>query len=350
MAVLSVCLWLSFRIGLVSNDYATVVQRNSVIAGVVLVAAVALAKKGLLRVMALSAVTAAWLVLSIAFSNNNAFDARGGAEAKRSFLAFLALSRSVNEFSPPEARYWYDAHSTEVLSDKQRTGLARIFMAHIATRLYGYSIVSDTFPKTQHPFTGKVEILDSDFVVALSAECHSPELTAKALDAAGYWITSRSRQTFEFNGTSICGERMKVSAKLEPVGRMTNRFELSEIKPSPGADVSFSMGTLKVTTPGCRFCDGVRVPIARQQRSAIVRVKLRVDSGSIGVGLGDSIDPSKLEQERILKAQPHERTVDIQIDNKSDTDVISVRTMAVKGPSRATIESIALHEIDTTAK
>jgi hypothetical protein len=285
-------------------------------------------------------------MLSIAFSNNNAFDARGGTEAKQSFLGFLAFSRKVNEFAPPEARYWFDTRSDAVLSDKQRAGLARVFAGQAGIWLYSYRLVSDAFPKTDNPFTGRVEIQDRDTIVALSAECYPPELAAKALDAAGYSILNRSRQTFEFNGTPVCGDRIKVVAKLEPAGRLIEALDLSTVKPSPGADVSFSTGLLKAVTPGCQHCDSVRIPIARQQQAVVVRIKMRVDIGSVGVGVGDSIDLSKLDQEKVLKAQPDQRTVDLRVHNTSGTGVIVVRNQAVYRPSRMTIESIALHEID----
>jgi hypothetical protein len=216
MAFLSVAFWLSFRLTYVPCACAAPVQRYGheiAIAALVLAAAVALTRSGWQRVIGISAAAATWIVLGMALSNSAFFDPRGGAEGRRSFVGFLAFSRDVNRFAPPEAKYWFDAYSKPVLSDVHRTGMARVFMAQAATWLYGVHIASDAFPSLKHPFSGKPDIQDGDTIVALSLECSPPELAAQALDAAGFTITARTSRAFDFNGTSVCGDRMKIARK-----------------------------------------------------------------------------------------------------------------------------------------
>jgi hypothetical protein len=216
MALLSACLLLSFRLDFVA---VASIQRHGhgiAIAALALAMAAVLTKSGLQRVTAVSAAAAAWIVLNMALVNSDLYHVRGGAEARRSFLGFLAFSRSVNQFAPPEAKYWFDAYSAPVLSDRHRTGMARAFMAQAGTWLYGSHVASDAFPSLKHPYSGTIEIKDGDTIVALSVECSPPEIAEKALDAAGFLIKTRASRTFDFNGTPVCGDRMQITAKSAP--------------------------------------------------------------------------------------------------------------------------------------
>lgn len=204
IALLSICIWLSFRFGLISCAGSSCTCRGNscshpdlraaaaaLIVGIVLIAAVVLSKSGLQRVAAVAAAAAAWSMLSMTTSIPGIFDVRGGEQSRQSFLGFLAFTRSVNRFAPPESKYWFDGTSSAAMSDPQRKRLARILSGQASIWLYGYRLVSDQYPSLEHPYSGKVAIQDNDTIVALSAACTPTEQAEGTLASAGYVSTLR---------------------------------------------------------------------------------------------------------------------------------------------------------------
>jgi hypothetical protein len=352
MALVSIGVWLSLRLGFNPCSDSSCMRHEQAVggaialAGLLLVAATALARNGLQRVATISATAAAWAMLSVALSKANTFDVRGGEEARRSFLGFLAFSRKVSEFASPDAKYWFDARSDTARSDEQGKRLVRVFNAQASIWLYGYRMVGDAFPNLAHPFSGKIELLDNDTIVALSAACSPPELAEKALDAAGYQIKARTRQSFDLNGRSVCGDRMKIAARLEPLGPAIDRVALSAIKSDPGGEAAFAAGALKATTLACQYCYSLRIPMPKPTRTAVARIRIKVESGSVGIGLSRSTDLTQLHEEKVLKAQPYDQTVDLKVDPRIDADLIILRNFEAAGASRLTLESIVLHDTD----
>lgn len=258
--------------------------------------------------------------------------------SKDATLAIFSASRFIGRYNADiRSRFWY---SLGAPSDNH------IFRPIASTFLFGYSLLNENFPDLTTTDGKPSQIAPGERIVILTSEGEDAVAMTGAVFARRHMELSPVAHEFIQSGS--VGLNVVIADVLIKSSEYDETpLPLDDMKPATGVKLDNSDASrMKITTsqPRWFYAATLKVPEAVKNlypANAIIKVRMRVEQGNVGVGVNDPADTSFIDR-RFLPSSPETRDVYLVISRLQDAGQI----IFVKGDtavlSIASIESVSL--------
>lgn len=265
---------------------------------------------------------------------------RSEAEVERSvYSGAVFLQKFVRAHVPPSASvgFWYSNSPENVnLSSMQSMFLWGY------SRVQGFTgpgmpLIDEAVRRSvqQRPFIGVIARSDTEMDAAYTALRTIPTDFVEVARAA-----------YSAPAESYVVGIAELAPVAPPIGARLGELKLDSIVSENGGTVRIGPSGLDLSSPACQWCYSASVSLASEpdeQQNAVLRVKLNVSGGQIGIGIASTENMSSLQNIISVGTRALGQIVDIELPSPSRNAVLIVRNESPHGVSHATIKSIEYH-------
>ena len=282
----------------------------------------------------IASAVAALAILNISVADTHVFSFPPDPKRRAAALAVFDSIRVIQPYDRDGAlRFWYD----------RRDPLGGIFTAISSTYLWHWTLVSNEFPELIDPVGGATVVIDPDErVVILSARDGWRALAERAVAPLGLRLTPLGHAKIQQSGIAFDLDFVE----MEPTGEApTVGISPSEMVAVGAARVIARPRGVSVETNPEPWSWAGRLPIPTERlrryadSHAVVRVRLRVSRGHIGIGVLNRQATAFIAQQ-MVPAGATAVNVGLGIPHLDEASALIISNWGLRGRSLVDVESI----------
>jgi hypothetical protein len=217
--------------------------------------------------------------------------------------------------------------------------------------LWGYSRLGSVtrsdpgMPLVNQAFTASVS--GTPYVVLLGLTRDEVEGGLEALRQAGFAYKELERQRFEGRVWGYTADLISLIPPARTLGSLLFSVPLARMQTTNGGSTTAGPDGLWLVTATPQWAYSLSGQVLQDQQPPngpiIVRTRVRVSEGALGISVSAKSDISKLIQEIFVTASEELQTADLDIPIANDAGSLIFRNVSPNGASRAVIESVNVY-------
>ena len=253
------------------------------------------------------------------------------------------LERFVSAHLRPDqvVGFWY---SNEEIRHMEINSVQSVF-------LWGYSRLASVtrsdpgMPLVNQAFTARVS--GTPYVVLLGLTRDEIEGGLEALRQAGFAYKELERQRFEGRVWGYTADLISLKLPERTLGPLLFSVPLARMETTNGGSATAGPDGLRLVTATPQWAYSLSGQVLQYQQSPngpiVVRTRVRVSKGALGISVSAKSDISKLIKEIFVHASEELQTADLDIPIANDAGSLIFRNASPNGASRAVIESVDVY-------